>query len=95
MFRSMFNDPKPANFSEMTATMSEMDVDTALAQAVIYSPDDQASAPFIGWTAEVLPTDATGENGFETAGWENRDELVNALRSAGVVEIEDENGNPI
>lgn len=85
MFRSMFGDPKPQNYSQLLDALRETDINLAL--ATIYVDDNTGEAPgsiFHGWTAEIHD-DEDMERSLSTAGWPTKEALLNDLKCAGAI----------
>jgi hypothetical protein len=87
MKRSMFGEPRPATFDEISEALDEIDLLPEAAQAQICDCRDE-EAPFTGFTADISHADL-GEPSISTCGFPDREELIAGLIDLGIVLIED------
>lgn len=85
MRTNAFGEPRPATISEIVQALDIVDLMACDAQAVIHDSRDE-EAPFTGWTAEISHAD-TGEGGFQTCGFADREGLIAGLEDVGIVMI--------
>lgn len=82
MRRTVFQDPRPASYSEIMMAFAEREATgSEVVAQVEYVDDDGFGAA--GWTAEVFRAD-NAEEVFITRAHDDRDELLGHLRDAGI-----------
>lgn len=89
MHKTTFGDPRPNTFAEIEEALMELDylMEGGGAHARINPPDPASDGTvFQGYTAEAVD-DAGVE--FATAGYPDRESLVNDLKAAGFETFED------
>ena len=87
MKRNFFNDPQPANQSEIVEAIDEKGVGSDEVYADIVSPqDDNVGTEWEGWTAEIHANDPEEFGDWEigTLGFASREALEAALTGAGI-----------
>lgn len=90
MKHNKFGDPQPKGHAEMVEALDERDVDdaSALYAEISHDTDDDTPAEFRGYSAEVRHSDS-GDEVFSTLGYEDRGDLVNDLKAAGITDVQD------
>lgn len=87
MFRTLFNDPRPANHEELTEAFDELGLNPAECSAIL-SDNSGEDDPYDGWTAEINGTDEDGEfKEFSTVAFKSLTALRNDLTSLGLTDI--------
>lgn len=87
MYRTSFDDPRPATRAQLLAALDEVEMLPGDASALIYDSRDE-EAPFNGWTAEISHCDL-GEPGFSTCAWPSAEALRADLSAIGITLIEE------
>lgn len=88
MLTNMFGEPRPATLDEIVVALDMVDLLPMDAQAIIYD-NREDRPPYNGFTATISHSD-TGEQSFETCGFEDKEALIEGLEGLGIALIIDE-----
>lgn len=83
-----FGEPRPSTLEELGEALDMVGLSPEDAQAIIRDCRDEEE-PFKGFCAEISSSE-TGEGGFETCGFPEKEDLIEGLESLGIFLIVDE-----
>lgn len=86
MKRNTFGDPRPKGHEEMVEALDERNANPGECNAEL--SHDDVDGDYKGWSAEVRNNES-GDEIFSTLGYENREDLVNDLKAAGITDVAD------